>query len=145
MKPTVRQIQESIAADFNVPEAMFFSTDRHFALSHPRQYAMLLAAEITGHSVANLGRLFNMDRTSVSHGIARARRRVRRDRNLALKLGARKLLLECQPQLDPFTQILRRIPDPSARKTVIMSKWQRGEITPERASKLIRLGGLVNA
>jgi hypothetical protein len=44
--------------------------------------------------------------------------------------------------LSTLTRVLNRIDDPSARKTVIMSKWQRGELTPCEAERLIRAGGL---
>jgi hypothetical protein len=47
--------------------------------------------------------------------------------------------------LSALKRALMRIDDPSARKIVIMSKWQRGEITPEQAEILIREMGLVNA
>lgn len=40
---------------------------------------------------------------------------------------------------------LLRIDDPSARKIVIMSKWERGEISPREAERLIQEGGLANA
>ena len=40
---------------------------------------------------------------------------------------------------------LSRIDDPSARKTVIMAKWARGEITRLQACRLIRQLGLVEA
>jgi hypothetical protein len=142
---SVREIQEAVASDFSVPLSLLNSPARQQAVAWPRQYAMLLAREITGHSLPNIGRFFNRDHSTVIHGIDAAKERVSQDRNLALKLEARKLLLECQPRPDPMLRILRRIDDPSARKTVIMSKWARGEITPDKAARLIREGGLVHA
>jgi hypothetical protein len=44
--------------------------------------------------------------------------------------------------LSTITRVLNRIDDPSARKTVIMSKWQRGELTTCEAERLICAGGL---
>lgn len=40
---------------------------------------------------------------------------------------------------------LIQIADPSARKIVIMSKWERGELTASEATYLIRKLNLVNA
>jgi hypothetical protein len=44
-----------------------------------------------------------------------------------------------------LVRVLERIEDPSARKAVIMSKWERGELTRLQACRLIRRMGLVNA
>lgn len=44
--------------------------------------------------------------------------------------------------LSTITSTLNRIEDLSVRKAVIMSKWQRGELTPCEAERLIRAGGL---
>lgn len=47
--------------------------------------------------------------------------------------------------LTPLVRVLKRISDPSARKSVIMSKWERGELSEFEAERLIRRLGLVNA
>lgn len=47
--------------------------------------------------------------------------------------------------MNALVKTLKRIQDPSARKTVIMSKWQRGEITSDEAERLIRELGLKEA
>lgn len=47
--------------------------------------------------------------------------------------------------LTALSRVLSRIDDPSARKTVIMSKYQRGLITGDEAQQLIRELGLVEA
>lgn len=44
--------------------------------------------------------------------------------------------------LSPLVRVLNRIADPAARKSVIMSKWERGEIAPDEVENLIRLCGL---
>lgn len=44
--------------------------------------------------------------------------------------------------LSHLQRVLMRIEDPSARKILIMSWWERGEITPEQAELLIRENGL---
>lgn len=47
--------------------------------------------------------------------------------------------------IGPLQNALSHIADPSARKLVIMSKYERGELTANDAQRLIREGGLVNA
>lgn len=41
--------------------------------------------------------------------------------------------------LSPLARVLNRIDDPSARKLVIMSKWERRELTNDETERLIRL------
>ena len=55
----------------------------------------------------------------------------------SLKLGMR--------DLSTLARVLNRIEDPSARKTVIMSKWERREITGNEAERLIQLCDVVDA
>ena len=47
--------------------------------------------------------------------------------------------------LSPLARVLNRIEDPSARKAVIMSKYQRREIAPQEAVRLMQLCGVVEA
>ena len=47
--------------------------------------------------------------------------------------------------LSPFARVLNRIEDPSARKLVIMSKWERKQLTSDEAERLIQLCGVRNA
>jgi hypothetical protein len=47
--------------------------------------------------------------------------------------------------LQPLARALNRIDGPSARKIVIMSKWQRGELCAADAGRLIRLCQLEGA
>lgn len=44
-----------------------------------------------------------------------------------------------------LARVLNRIADPSARKLVIMGKYQRGEITDAETAELIELCGVRNA
>jgi hypothetical protein len=44
--------------------------------------------------------------------------------------------------LSSLASVLNRIDDPSARKAVVMSKWERRQITNDEAERLIRLCGL---
>ena len=47
--------------------------------------------------------------------------------------------------LSPLARVLNRIENPSARKSVIMSKWERREITGDEAGRLIQLCDVVSA
>jgi hypothetical protein len=47
--------------------------------------------------------------------------------------------------LASIASVLNRIEDPSALKTVIMSKWERKELTASEAMHLIRKFGLEQA
>lgn len=100
MRISVRDIQRHVAADFGVDLDTFYSPARHWEVCHPRQYAMLLARELTPLSVTILGRLFGRDHSTVSTGIQSAKKRLANDRNLALKLEARALLLTSERQKD---------------------------------------------
>lgn len=50
-----------------------------------------------------------------------------------------------ESSMEQLERVLSQIDDPSARKIVVMSKWQRGEIVRAQAEQLIRHLGLVNA
>jgi hypothetical protein len=47
--------------------------------------------------------------------------------------------------LSPLARVLNRVECPSARKIVIMSKWERKQLTNEEAERLIQLCGLEHA
>lgn len=94
---SVLRIQRAVAADFNVPHDLFFSNSRVRPAARPRQVAMLLARELTHHSLPNIGRFFRRDHTTILHGIRAARKAIEEDKNLALKVEARALLLQCDP------------------------------------------------
>lgn len=47
--------------------------------------------------------------------------------------------------LSPLAHVLNRIADPAARKAVIMSKWERGQLSPAEAERLICKMGLKDA
>ena len=106
MRVSIRRIQKAIADDFGIPvEKMTMPrpSGRDCRLNtrqfhRPRQYAMLLARELTPLSLPTLGRIFRRDHTTIIHGIRSARKRIGEDRNLALKIEARKLLLKCEPR-----------------------------------------------
>lgn len=115
MRINVRRIQESIAADFDVSLDLFFSPSRVRPICRPRQYAMLLARELTPLSVTVLGRLFGRDHSTISTGVRSAKRLIANDRDLALKIEARKLLLMCEghrpPAFNPHYSQVRATPN----------------------------------
>jgi hypothetical protein len=49
------------------------------------------------------------------------------------------------PSSTPFERALARIDCPTARKLVVMSKWERGELSASEAERLIHKLGLVSA
>jgi chromosomal replication initiator protein len=98
MRISVRRIQEVIAADFGVDPIMFRSPGKAAEIARPRQYAMLLARELTPLSYPVLGKLFGRDHTTIMAGVRSAQRRRAEDPSLALKLEARALLLRSEPQ-----------------------------------------------
>jgi hypothetical protein len=95
----VRDIQRVIASDFDVPAGTLCDPCKRKEFARPRQYAMLLARELTPLSFTSLGRLFARDHSTIVTGVRSAESRVAKDRNLALKLEARALLFQCEPQI----------------------------------------------
>jgi chromosomal replication initiator protein len=103
MRISVRRIQELVAADFGVDPILFRSPGKRAQIARPRQYAMLLARELTPLSYPVIGKLFGRDHSTIMAGVRAAQRRVAEDRALALKLGARALMLRSEaspPQID---------------------------------------------
>jgi hypothetical protein len=141
----IADIQATIARNFDVPLAVFQSKCRDRHVARPRQIAMLLSREMTPLSLPAIGREFHRDHTTVIHGIREAKKRIAADPRLALKMQSIRFVLSANNTLGRLERILGRITDPSARKTVIMSKWERGEISSAQAKHLIRAGGLESA
>jgi hypothetical protein len=95
---SVKHIQDVVAADFQIPVGAMWHPTRERQYAWPRQYAMLLARELTPLSTTVLGQLFQRDHSTVCAGIKSARKRISKNRSLALKLEARALLLACEPK-----------------------------------------------
>jgi hypothetical protein len=98
MRVSIRHIQDRVAADFGVSGDQVRARSKVQEWAHPRQVAMFMARELTPLSLPSIGRVFNRDHSTVLHGIAAVRRRMATDRALALKIEARMLLLQCEPQ-----------------------------------------------
>lgn len=71
------QIAADVAADNGLTLAELQSSNREFAISHARQYAMMLMFDAE-FSTPQIGRFFGRDHSTVAHGIKAARERVRR-------------------------------------------------------------------
>lgn len=65
----VATIQNAVAAYYGLSPNTMTSDDRRKEVSHPRQVAMCLAVELTRHSIADIGRFFNRDHTTVLHAL----------------------------------------------------------------------------
>ena len=137
MRISVRHIQDVVAADFGVPSETFRSPGKHAEIARPRQFAMLLARELTPHSYPVLGKLFNRDHSTIIAGVRSAQRRISRDRDLALKLEARALLLQCEPQKTVSTSFIGFPPktgiSEQAPPRVIHSVALFSDVAPEPA------------
>src|SRR5690348_8199597 len=103
MRITVRHIQETIAADFGIESREMRSPSRRRDFAWPRQYAMLLARELTPLSSVVIGHLFGRDHSTIITGVRRAEERIAKDKDLALKLEARALLIQSQPNISGDT------------------------------------------
>lgn len=68
-KRMVATIQNAVAAYYGLHPNAMTSNDRRKEVSHPRQVAMCLAVELTRHSIADIGRFFNRDHTTVLHAL----------------------------------------------------------------------------
>jgi chromosomal replication initiation ATPase DnaA len=106
MRVSIRRIQKAIADDFGIPvEKMTMPrpSGRDCRLNtrqfhRPRQYAMLLARELTAHSFTKIGEMFHRDHSTVIAGIRAAEKRLAEDKSIALKIEARALLLTSEPR-----------------------------------------------
>jgi hypothetical protein len=83
----VAHIQATVAAYYRIDVRYMKSAQRGFDVSHPRQVAMYLAAEMTDKSLPNIGRCFSRDHTTVIHAIRAVKRRMASDPELALDVG----------------------------------------------------------
>jgi chromosomal replication initiator protein len=96
MRILVRHIIEVVADRFGVELGDVRSPARGRNVAWPRQYAMLLARELTPLSLPTLGHIFERDHTTVLLGIRAAEKRAGQDRALSLKLEAIGLLLRSE-------------------------------------------------
>jgi chromosomal replication initiator protein len=65
----VADIQRTVGAYYGFHANHLISSDRRRQLTLARQVAMYLATELTNHSIAEIGRRFKRDHTTVLHAI----------------------------------------------------------------------------
>jgi chromosomal replication initiator protein len=64
-----------IAAYYGIPVETMTSRQQYARIARPRQVAMFLACELTPHSVAEVGRRFDRDHTTVMHAVKAVNKR----------------------------------------------------------------------
>lgn len=74
---TIEAIREATAHRFDLTGRELLAPDRTRRIVHPRQLAMLIAREETGHSLPAIAYLFGLnDHTTVIHAIKACRERI---------------------------------------------------------------------
>jgi hypothetical protein len=136
------EIEAAIVRNFNVPRELFYSKCRNRPVAHPRQLAMFLTREMIGMTLEQIARRHNRDHTTVIHGIKAAQKRLANDPALALKVDAIRRVIRDNARKpanssEVWGRIIRQIEDPISRKIVIMSKYERGELTQDETRNLI--------
>lgn len=79
----ISQIQKAVAAYYELPAKMMTGDQQYREAAHPRQVAMFLANELTRHSLAEIGRRFNRDHTTVMYALKAVKKRIEKDPQLA--------------------------------------------------------------
>ena len=82
----IADIQRTIAAYYGFPINQLISADRRRELTHARQVAMYLANELTEHSIAEIGRRFKRDHTTVLHALKAVPERAERNPDVAFDI-----------------------------------------------------------
>jgi chromosomal replication initiator protein len=81
--PTIREVQEAVAARFGVTMAELLSALRERRIARPRQIAMWVCRHMTLHTMGELGRHFGRDHTTVMHALRRVEDLMKQDTALA--------------------------------------------------------------
>lgn len=71
----IADIQQTVGSFYGFHRDHILSERRNRELTRARQVAMFLASELTPHSVAEIGRRFNRDHTTVLHAIKQVKDR----------------------------------------------------------------------
>lgn len=82
----IAEIQQTVAAFFGYHRSTIISDDRRREVVNARWIAMYLSCELTHHSIAEVGRRFNRDHTSVLHALKCIKSRCEHDEELALNV-----------------------------------------------------------
>lgn len=147
MRISVREIQDTVSRNFNVPSNVFRSRCRDRRVAWPRQVAMLLARELTPLSLPAIAREFGRDHTTIIYGIEAASKRIEADPKLANKVASIRHVIKANAPGSgrDWARIFNHIEDPISRKLTIIAKRERGELTDLETRELIRRCDLVNA
>lgn len=96
----VADIQRLVAEDFGLTRADILCESRKAKYARPRHAAMYLSRRLTKQSLNRLGDFFGgRDHTTIIAALRSIERHMEKDPNLALKVEARGLLLQCQPEV----------------------------------------------
>jgi len=71
----IADIQRTVARYYGMSPAELTSRDRDRMFAHPRQVAMYLSRELTGHSLPVIAHWFHRHHTTVIHGIREIEKR----------------------------------------------------------------------
>jgi hypothetical protein len=82
----ITHIQATVAAYYGLPAEAMTSRQQYHRVSHPRQMAMFVASELTPHSIAEVGRRFNRDHTTVLHALKTVKQRIETDAQALIDL-----------------------------------------------------------
>jgi hypothetical protein len=83
----IADIQQMVASYYGLPLSAMTSESRVRKITHARQVAMYLASEITRNSVAEIGRRFNRDHTTVLHAMREINQRSEKDPEIAFDVA----------------------------------------------------------
>jgi len=94
-KVTVDEIQQRVAAHYNIKLAEMSSPRRARSVARPRQVAMYLAKQLTTLSLPQIGKRFgNRDHTTVMHAVSRVGELMTRDAVFAEDVELLRRMLE---------------------------------------------------
>lgn len=82
-KPTIARIQAVTARYFNLCVADIVCVRHYARMARPRHIAIFLSKELTNNTMAEIGRRFNRDHTTVLHSIQRIIKLIETDKTLA--------------------------------------------------------------
>ncbi len=94
-EPEIRGIPELVGWRFGVTLAALMSRKQDWVFSRPRQVAMWLADRVAHAALADIGRYFDRDHTTVTHAIQRI------DRLMASDAAFAATVWELARRIDP--------------------------------------------
>jgi chromosomal replication initiator protein len=92
----IREVQRVVARHYGMSPAELISDDRCKMFAHPRQVAMYLARELSGHSLTVIGHWFHRDHSTIIHGIRSVEKRAARQVGLRRDIQKLRKRLETE-------------------------------------------------